>query len=96
MSYDYATPTAEPFAEGTMKTWLSADQRTLHLQLENVSLDTSAMLSLADVQGRVLVNEKLGAGREFQTELPQLTAGVYFVTVSQGSKVLFEQRVVAK
>lgn len=93
MSHDYSTPTVEKFAEGKMKTWLSADQRTLHLQLVNISLDTSAMLTFADSQGRILVNEKLGVGNVFVVSLPELAPGVYFVTVVERGQVIFEEKI---
>lgn len=62
------------------------------LKLQSQSLSGVGELRLYDLRGRYLCSHEMPSGGETQWQLPELTSGIYFIALRQGSRELSRAR----
>jgi hypothetical protein len=67
-----------------------------NLVIDMAGINTSALMSICDVSGKLVMQEKLNGGSAVQVNISAFENGIYFVNISNGVSVSKQRLVVAK
>ena len=93
MSYDYTTALDPQVDSEMIKLWLSVDQSQVSIDFGDALLDSSALVQIIDLNGRLVKSEKVDSRNAMTMDVSDVNTGIYVATVLEKGIKIFQQKI---